>query len=255
MRLGILRQRTLRSANIVAALLGAWSAAELLVIPLYLQLVLHYSPLLVGFAIAPQGVIGFLGASRGAQLVRRIGVMPFLGLSAVSAAAGLSLLGLLLSARSYSLLLAGFVLAGYGTASAAVGATVAATQGIAASEQGLAGGLANMSRQVGAALGVAITAAIIGGGMTPGVAVNPDRSAVLVAAAAALVATVIVLRAVATSATDRRDLVRSTHLATLRPYRAVMCRARTIASNAVRPWASPEGAVSKRPRLPMRLSR
>jgi hypothetical protein len=67
----------------------------------------------------------------------------------------------------------------------AFGATVAATEGIADDEQGLAGGLINMSRQVGAALGVAVVAAVIGTGAISGGSVAPDRSAVLVTAGGA----------------------------------------------------------------------
>ena len=55
-RLGILRLRSLRSANLYTLLIGAWSAGELLVVPLYLQLVLHYSPLMTGLAMAPKGL-------------------------------------------------------------------------------------------------------------------------------------------------------------------------------------------------------
>jgi hypothetical protein len=55
--------------------------------------------------------------------------------SAISAAGGLLLLGLALGQRSYPLLLVGFMLAGYGTATGAFGATVAATQGVTDDEQ------------------------------------------------------------------------------------------------------------------------
>jgi MFS family permease len=177
-------------------MIGAWSAGELLVVPLYLQLVLHYSPLVTGLAMAPQGIAGFLGATQGARIVRRVGLKVFLVVSGVSAAGGLLLLGLVLGSQSYSLLLVGFVLAGYGTATGAFGATVAATQGVAAGEQGLAGGLINMSRQVGAAVGVAVAAAVIGTGATSGGSVGPDHLAVLVTATAAALAAVVAFRGI-----------------------------------------------------------
>ena len=193
-RLGILRIPTLRAANLYTVMIGAWSAGELLVAPLYLQLVLGYSPLMTGLAMAPQGIVGFIGATRGARIVRRVGLTSFLVVSGVSAASGLLLLGLVFGLRNYTLLLVGFMLAGYGTATAAFGTTVAATQGVADGEQGLAGGLINMSRQVGAALGVAVAAAMIGTGATSGGSVGPDRSAVLVEATTAALAVVFALR-------------------------------------------------------------
>ena len=188
--LSILRQRGLRTANVYMGLVGAWSGAELLVLPLYLQLALHYSPVLTGLAMAPQGVVGFLGASSGARLARRAGLRTVLVVAGVSAAAGLFLLASFLVTRSYPLLLVGFLAVGYGTATAAFGATVAATRGIADEEQGLAGGLINMSRQIGAAIGVAAAAALIGTASTSGGAVDPDRTALLVIAVAAVAATV-----------------------------------------------------------------
>ncbi len=187
-RLGILRERGIGAANVYMAMVGAWSAGELLVVPLYLQQTLHYSPLLAGLAMAPQGVVGFLGASSGAGVARRAGLRTVLVVAGVSAAAGLFLLGAFLETQRYPLLLLGFLATGYGTATGAFGATVAATQGVADGEQGLAGGLINMSRQIGAAIGVAVAAAVLGTTASGG-AVGPDRTGLVLTAAAAVVAT------------------------------------------------------------------
>ena len=199
-RLGILRLRSLRTANLYTFMIGAWTAAELLVVPLYFQLALHYSPLLTGLALAPQGIVGFLGATWGARTVRRVGLQELLVVSASSATGGLLLVGMAIGWRSYPLLLTGFTLVGYGTATGAFGATVAATQGVGDDEQGLAGGLINMSRQVGAALGVAAAAAIMGTGTTSGGSVPPDRTVVLVTSAAAALAAVLAFRGLAATA-------------------------------------------------------
>jgi MFS family permease len=199
-RLGILRLRSLRSANIYMAMLGVWLAGEALVLPLYLQQVAHYSPLLTGLAIAPQGVIAVLGATQGARVVRRIGLRTFLTLSGVSAALGLALVGLALGHHSYLLVLVGLSLAGYGTATGIFAATAAATEGVAEGEQGLASGLINMSRQVGAAVGVALSAAVIGSAAS-GNSVTADRLALLVTAVAAVLAVVIALRGIGVRST------------------------------------------------------
>jgi EmrB/QacA subfamily drug resistance transporter len=196
-RLGMLRRRGLRSANAAMTLVGAWSAGELLTVPLFFQLVLHYSALTTGLAMAPQGVMGFVAASRGASIVRRVGVRTLLVMSTGAAALGLALLGLSFGSHDYVLFLPGFMLAGFGTAASAFGVTVAATQGVDDAEQGLAGGLVNMTRQVGAAIGVALTAAIIGTGATPGGSVAPDRTSLFVIAAFGLVAAVVVGRGIA----------------------------------------------------------
>lgn len=213
-RLDILRIRQLAVANVFTMMLGAWSAGSLLVMPLYLQLVLHYPPVVTGFAMAPQGVIGFLGASRGARIVRRVGTRRYLMIAGAASAAGFGLIAGFVALRIYPLLVVGFMLAGYGNASGAFGATVAATQGITDSEQGLAGGLVNTSRQVGAAIGVALTAAIIGTGVTSGESVGLDRASVLVVAASALAAVLLVQRGLREKASPPSRLMLA-----LRPYR------------------------------------
>jgi EmrB/QacA subfamily drug resistance transporter len=200
--LGFLRRRLLRTANLYTFLIGAWSAGELLVIPLYLQVALHYSPLLTGVAIAPQGIIGFVGASRGARIVRRVGLRAHMALSGASAAAGLILLAVEVGRHSYPMLAVGLLLAGFGTASGSFAGTVAATRGVADDEQGLAGGLVNMSRQVGAALGVAVSAAVIGTGVLSGASLTSDRAALLALGAAAVVAPVVALRGIAARGTS-----------------------------------------------------
>ncbi|HTX62002.1 MAG TPA: MFS transporter, partial [Acidimicrobiales bacterium] len=189
--LGMLRRRSLRAANLVMLLLGAWSAGELLTVPLFFQLVLHYSALATGLAIAPQGVVGFLGASRGPSIVRRVGMRSLLVASSFAAAAGLLLLGVGFAWHAYLLFLPGFMLAGFGTATGAFGTTVAATRGVDNEQQGLAGGLINMSRQVGAAVGVALAAAIIGTGAASGGSVSSDRASLFVVASFGVVAAVL----------------------------------------------------------------
>jgi EmrB/QacA subfamily drug resistance transporter len=201
-RLGVLRLKSLRTANLVTAMIGAASAGELLVIPLYMQLVLHYSPLLTGLAMAPQGVFGFVGAARGSGVVRRIGIGRFLVLTQISAAIGLGSLGAFLGLRSYPLLLVGFAFSGFGISAGSFGATVAATVGVANNEQGVASGLVNMSRQVGAAIGVAIAAAIVGVGASSGDSLPADRDAMLAAASAVVAASLVALLGLRSSSNE-----------------------------------------------------
>jgi EmrB/QacA subfamily drug resistance transporter len=215
-RLGVLRLKSLRTANLVTAMIGAASAGELLVVPLYMQLVLHYSPLVTGLAIAPQGVFGFFGAARGSRLMRRIGLGRFLVLTQASAAIGLGVLGAFLDLRSYPLLVVGFAFSGFGISAGAFGATVAATRGIANSEQGVASGLVNMSRQVGAAIGVAIAAAIVGVGTSSGESLPADRDAMLASAAAAVIASLVALLGLGSRSREGARLVAMVRRATYR---------------------------------------
>src|SRR3954452_11216304 len=90
-RLGIFRNRTLSSANVVGLLTGASLFAMFFFISLYLQQVLGYSPLRTGFAYLPLAVTIFLSAGGASVLVQRFGVRPILTLGLLFVAAGLLL--------------------------------------------------------------------------------------------------------------------------------------------------------------------
>jgi EmrB/QacA subfamily drug resistance transporter len=59
-RLSLLHRKGLREGTTLTFLLGLWNGGEMLILSLYLQQVLHESPLFTGLVIAPQGVVGFM---------------------------------------------------------------------------------------------------------------------------------------------------------------------------------------------------
>ena len=160
MPLSIFRSGTLRAGDGVTLLAGAWSASEVLLLSLYCQHVLGYSPLKTGLVVVPQGLAGILRGALGAGFVARVGIKRFLIASAALAAVGLALLLRFPATSHYPVL--GFVLliVGFGTTSTVFAATVAGTAGVTDDEQGLASALVNTSRQVGAAVGVAVLLAV-----------------------------------------------------------------------------------------------
>jgi EmrB/QacA subfamily drug resistance transporter len=192
---GLLRRPNLRKASTMNLLLGLWNAGELIVLSLYLQQVLHFSPLATGLAIAPQGVIGFAAGAFGARLARRVGIRRVLILTSAVATVGFLALTRLPTGGGYSPLLAAVMLVGFGTAGTAFGTMVTASAGVADADQGLVGGVINTSRQVGAAIGAALLPAVaeaVSHGSRA--AAGGDRAAMLAAAAAAALATVIAWR-------------------------------------------------------------
>ena len=192
-RPGLLHRKGLRDGTTLAFLLGLWNGGELLVLSLYLQQVLHESPLLTGLIIAPQGVVGFVAGVIGPRLAGKIGVRRLLVLTAAAAAAGFLVLTQL-PAAGYSPVLFVVTLIGFGTAGTALGSTVLASRGMADADQGLVGGMINTSRQIGAAVGAALLPAVavsVGGG----IGVSGDRAAMFAAALAALAATAVAWRA------------------------------------------------------------
>jgi len=192
-RPALLHRKGLRNGTELAFLLGLYNGGEMLILSLYLQQVLHESPLLTGLIIAPQGVVGFTAGLLGPRLARRMGVKRLLVLTGAAAAAGFAVLTRL-PAVGYSPILLVVMLIGFGTAGTAFGMVVLASRGMADSDQGLVGGMINTSRQIGAAVGAALLPAVavsVGGG----VGVSGDRAAMFTAALAALAATAVAWRA------------------------------------------------------------
>ena len=155
-RLGIFRLRTLSAANAVMLLFGAWNGGEVLVLALYLQQVLGYSPLEAGLASVPQGLAGLAAGLAGARLADRVGIKTLLLATTATAVAGHVLLSRVATHDGYVLVGVALLAIGFGNGGTSFAATVAGSTGVADREQGLAGGLINSSRQIGSALGVAV---------------------------------------------------------------------------------------------------
>ncbi|MGY4981398.1 MFS transporter [Streptomyces sp. 900105755] len=196
-RPALLRTCGLRSAGTLMMLLGLWNGGEMLVLSVYLQEDLHMSPLAAGLVIAPQGIVGLATGLLGARLARRFGVQRVLVLTALAATAGFAVLTQLPLGGGYRPPLAAVVLVGFGTAGTAFGSMVTASSGVADRDQGLVGGVINMSRQLGAALGAALLPAIADAVDRTGHSstVVGARAAMLAGAAAAGLATLVALRA------------------------------------------------------------
>ena len=159
--LRIFRLRTLTGANVVGLLLGASLFSMFFFITLYMQQVLHYSPIHAGLSYLPLALTIIVAAGLGGQLVTRLGFKPILAAGMALIAGGLLWFshiavhgGFLTDILGPSLLVAAGLGFGFVTS------TIAAVAGVEAREQGLASGLINTSQQVGGALGLAILATI-----------------------------------------------------------------------------------------------
>jgi EmrB/QacA subfamily drug resistance transporter len=158
----IFRLRTLRGADIVGLLIGMSLFSMFFFISLYLQDVLHYSPIRAGISYLPLAVGIIISAGAASALVTRVGFKPVLigGLLLIAA-------GLLWFSRvpapggSFGANVLGpSLLAAFGLGFSFVPVTIAAVTGTKPHEAGLASGLINTSQQVGGALGLAILATV-----------------------------------------------------------------------------------------------
>ncbi len=154
--LRLFRSRALAGANAVMVCFGAAMFAMWFFLTLYLQQVLGYSPLATGFAFLPQTAAVAVGAMVSGRVSPRVGPRRMLLLGAVLAAAGLLWLTAITPTGSYwAGPFVGGMLSTLGMGLAFTPITLAATLGVPRSEAGLASGLVNTSRQVGASIGLA----------------------------------------------------------------------------------------------------
>jgi EmrB/QacA subfamily drug resistance transporter len=160
-RLGILRSGSLVRANLGAmALIGSWFGFQFM-LTLYLQQARGWSALETGLALFPAGVIVATLAPRVAPLVGRFGVTRVIAAGLASISVGYALfLPIGLDSGYVTAMLPTFILGGLGFGLAYGPLNIAATNGIAPEEQGLAGGLVNTSFQFGGALVLAIVTAV-----------------------------------------------------------------------------------------------
>jgi MFS family permease len=160
-RLGILRSSSLVRANLGAmALIGGWFGFQFIA-TLYMQQLRGWSALETGLAIFPGGLLVALLAPRVAPLIERFGTTRLIGAGLASTAAAYALFLPIGLNSGYPLeMLPTFVLAGLGFALAYGPLNVAATNGVAPEEQGLAGGLVNTSFQFGGAFVLAVVTAV-----------------------------------------------------------------------------------------------
>jgi EmrB/QacA subfamily drug resistance transporter len=161
MRFGILRTKTVAGANVGGLILGTATFSMFLMLTLYMQQVLGYSPMETGVGYLAVALSAIVWSAVAAQLTTRIGVKPVLvaGMSAITL--GLVYFTQVSVGGSYLTdLLPGFLLVGFGLGFSFVPISIAALAGVRAAEAGLASGLFNTSQQIGGALGIALLSTI-----------------------------------------------------------------------------------------------
>src|SRR3954466_78837 len=161
MPLSIFRLRTLVGANAPGLVLGTVVFSMFLMLTLYMQQVLGYSPLKTGVSYLAVAGTAIVWSAVAAQLVTRIGVKRVLVIGMVFLSAGLMYFTQVSVGGSYVAdLLPGFLVIAVGSGFSFVPISIAALAGVKPSEAGLASGLINTSQQVGGALGIAALSAI-----------------------------------------------------------------------------------------------
>ena len=162
MPLGLFRLRNLSTANVVGILWAGAMFAWFFLSALYLQLVLHYTPLQVGLGFLPGNlVMGILSIAVSARLVMRFGVRWPLAAGLLVAGAGLLLFARAPVGGNYVVdVLPGMILLGFGAGIAFNPVLFAAMSEVRPEESGLASGIVNTAFMMGGALGLAVLASV-----------------------------------------------------------------------------------------------
>jgi EmrB/QacA subfamily drug resistance transporter len=159
--LSILRVKGVAAADATQMVALAGFLPMFFFLTLYMQTVLHYSPIQTGVAYLPLTGGFIIAASISSQLFTRIGTKPVVLAGILTAAGGLYWLSRIPVDGSYVAdILPGLLVVSLGMGGVFTGLTTAANAGVEQEKAGLAAGLLNTGQQLGTALGLAILSAL-----------------------------------------------------------------------------------------------
>ncbi len=159
--LSIFRIRNVSGGNLMMLPVVAGALGMFYFSSLYIQNVLHYSPVVSGVCFLPIPIIIGIISYQAPRLLDRFGFKLLLVWGTTLAMAGVFAMSFLGAHSSYVFhLLPAFAVMALGFGVLFVAVTVAATTGVPHDESGLASGLINTSQQIGGALGLAILAVV-----------------------------------------------------------------------------------------------
>jgi EmrB/QacA subfamily drug resistance transporter len=144
--------------------MGAF-AGFLFLMTLYLQDVRGYRPLLAGLCLVPMAAVMACSAPLAGRMIARRGTRPPLLIAGIGLVIGGVMLAFITAASPLWYVLASCVVFGAGMGWVNAPITNNAVAGMPRSQAGVASGIASTSRQVGSSLGVAITGAVLAGGL------------------------------------------------------------------------------------------
>jgi MFS family permease len=196
-RLGLLRAPSVTRANLAAILfIGSFVAFQFVAV-LYLQELRGWSALETGVALLPVGIDAILAPTVTPWLVERFGLARVILAGLASAAMGYTLFLQVGLDSPYGAMLPTMLLTGLAFTLVYGPLTIAATDGVADAEQGLASGLFNSAVQLGAALGLAVAAATVvavtGDAAGPAARLDGYRAGLLVPVAGVALAALVTL--------------------------------------------------------------
>jgi EmrB/QacA subfamily drug resistance transporter len=153
--------RTFLGANLVGFFVTFAMLAQFFFLALYMQNILHYSPLQAGIRFLPSTLVLVVLGPIAGRLTDRVGPRPLLTIGLVIVSAAILLQSGITVHTGYLRLLPGFVLMGLGIGLVMSPMSTAAMNAVDRTKAGAASGVLSMSRMVGGTFGVAVMGALI----------------------------------------------------------------------------------------------
>ena len=153
--------RTFLGTNVVAFIVSFAMLAQFFFLALYMQNILHYSPLQTGLRFLPSTLVIIVMGPLAGRLTDRVGSRVPMTVGMLVVALALGIQSRLTVHTGYGLLLPGFVLMGLGMGLVMSPMSTAAMNAVDRTKAGVASGVLSMSRMVGGTFGVAIMGALV----------------------------------------------------------------------------------------------
>ncbi|WP_231975997.1 MFS transporter [Streptomyces sp. 3214.6] len=141
----------------------------------YLRLILGYGPLKSAVALVPVALVVVPISLAVPVLVQRIGMRAVLVSGLALLGSGLVVLSMLTAASGYLPFLGSLVLAGFGIGLTGTTGTSAITDSLPDGQQGVASAVNDATREVGAAIGIALMGSVFGSAYRSALTVNLDQ--------------------------------------------------------------------------------
>jgi len=159
--LSIFKVRNVVGANLMMAPVAATMFGNFFLLSLYIQTVLHYSPVLTGLSFLPFPIIMGYTSTRVSGLVSKYGFKRFLIIGPLLVMFSMFLLSMLPVHGNYLLnILPSVLIMPLGIGLTFMPIITAATSGVRNTETGLASGLINTAQQMGGALGLSVLSGV-----------------------------------------------------------------------------------------------
>jgi MFS family permease len=155
------RSRTSLGANLVGFLVTFAMFAQFFFITIYMQNILHYSPLQAGVRFLPSTLLIIVMGPLAGRLTDRVGPRPLMTIGLVVVSAAILSQSRITAHSGYGVLLPGFILMGIGMGLVMSPMSTAAMNAVDRTKAGAASGVLSMSRMVGSTFGVAIMGALV----------------------------------------------------------------------------------------------